>query len=130
MEQMPTGGEAPDNQQEREMSFEDQVALALELHRTTMERNDFIMRQGGFDTFAEAGQYAPGMREAYDQLAEADARAEKELNEKIKDKQELVGKLKDAGHTEAARTVALRFEIASPEDMPKGSAIRRFFKGR
>ena len=127
---MPTGGKTPDNQQEREISFEEQITLAEALYTATKERNDFIMRQGGFDTFAEAGQYAPGMREAYDQLAEADARAEKELNEKIKDKQELVGKLKDAGHTEAARTVALRFEIASPEDMPKGSAIRRFFKGR
>ena len=74
---MPTGGKTPDNQQEREISFEEQITLAEALYTATKERNDFIMRQGGFDTFAEAGQYAPGMREAYDQLAEADARAEK-----------------------------------------------------
>jgi len=127
---MPTGGKTPDNQQEREISFEEQITLAEALYTATKERNDFIMRQGGFDTFAEAGQYAPGMREAYDQLAEADARAEKELKERITNKEEFVRKLKDAGHTEAARTVALRFEIATPEEKPPMSAIRRFFKGR
>src|SRR3989344_2123835 len=113
MEQMPTGGKTHDNQQEREISFEEQIALAEALHTATKERNDFVIRQGGFDT-----------------LAEADARAKKELKERITNKEEFVRKLKDAGHTEAARTVALRFEVASPEDMPKGSAIRRFFKGR
>ncbi|VAW31997.1 hypothetical protein MNBD_CPR01-82, partial [hydrothermal vent metagenome] len=68
MENLPSVEITPDNQQEQELSFDQQVELASKLFKAVNGRNDFIKRQGGFDTFAEVGQYIEGIRDAYDQM--------------------------------------------------------------
>lgn len=128
IEQMPTGGEMPEEKGNQEKSFEYEVALAQALLNAINERNDFVHRQGGFDTFAEAGQYTPGMKEAYDQMEKAVGDAREAFDTGVSDKAAVVEQMKKTDEM-GAKTIALMFGLEKP-NKNVGSAIRRFFKGQ
>ena len=108
---------------EQELSLDEQVSLAVTLFEAVKERNDFTARQGGFDTFAEAGQHFPGMREAYNKL-EADVNASRQtFDEKVADKAAVVAKLRESHGEEVANTIAGMFRLSTPR-----RSIVDFFK--
>jgi hypothetical protein len=109
----PTEGETmPDNRQEQELSFDQQLELAKVLFDAVDERNVFIKRQGGFDTFAEAGQYIEGMRDTYDKMEEDVSKARREFDEKVFDKKGFVNKLKEMGKNDLADTITSMFGVS------------------
>lgn len=113
MEKPPEGGKmASKNQQEKELSFDQYLELAEVLSNAVDERNVFIKRQGGFDTFAEAGQYIEGMRDAYDKMEEDISKARREFDERVFDKKEFVNKLRGAGKNDLADTIASMFSVS------------------
>ncbi len=122
MEKPPSGKTTPENQQEQELSFDQQVELAKVLFNAVNDRNAFIKRQGGFDTFAEVGQHVNGMRNAYDEMEAAVSSARQDFDEKISDKKEFVKKLKDIGEDDLANTISRMFSV------PKESIFSRFKK--
>ncbi|GEM_PF-6745357 len=85
---------------EKELSFEDQVALANTLLEVVNERNGFIDRQGGFDDFAQVGQYMDGMRESYDEAERMVMQAREEFDRRVPDKETFITKLKSIGGQE------------------------------
>lgn len=94
MEKSPSWETNPDDKYEKELSFDQQVELATVLSKAVGRRNVFIKGQGGFDTFAEAAQYAPEMRKVYDNMEKAVSEARQEFDAKISDKEEFVNKLR------------------------------------
>ena len=60
MENKPKTGNIPENTQEQELSFNEQTQLAQKLFDAVKERNDYIERQGGFDTFAVTSNIGDG----------------------------------------------------------------------
>lgn len=122
MEGSPRKETTPDSQKEQELSFNQKLSLAETLFDAVTKRNTFIQAQGGFDTFAEAGQYAGNMRSAYDDMESAVSHARKELDEKISDKAGFIKQLRDAGDNSIADMIREMFEIA------EGSVFSRIFK--
>lgn len=114
MEKPPNREITPDNQQEQELSFDQQVALATNLFKAVDDRNVFIERQGGFDTFAEVGQHVGDMRFVYDEMENAVSIARQEFDEKISDKKEFVKQLRIAGNDAIADLIARMFSV--PKD--------------
>jgi len=114
MEKPPNGETALDNQQEQELSFDQKVALATTLFQAVDDRNVFIQRQGGFDTFAEVGQHVGDMRSVYDEMENAVSIARQEFDEKISDKKEFVKQLRIAGNDALADLIARMFSV--PKD--------------
>lgn len=112
MEKPPGGKMTPENQQEQGLSFDQQLELAEVLFSAVDERNDFIKRQGGFDTFAEVGQYVEGMRDVYDKMEEDVIRVRREFDEKVLDKKEFVNKLRKMSKDDLADTIASMFGIS------------------
>lgn len=95
-----------------ELTFDQQVALADVLYKAVDDRNVFVQRQGGFDTFAEAGQYLGGMRDAYDDMEKAVFAARNEVDEKISDKEEFVRQLRGEGRDDLADMIASMFRVS------------------
>lgn len=122
MEGPPIEETASDNSQEQELSFEEQVALATTLFQAVDDRNVFIQRQGGFDTFAEAGQHVNGMRGVYDSMEDAVSVARQEFDEKVVDKSAFVSQLRSVGNDALADVIASMFGVS------KGNIFSRFFK--
>ena len=100
-----------ENTQEEPLSFEQQLELAKILSDAVDKRNDFIKRQGGFDTFAEAGQYMEGMRDAYDKMENEVLKARREFDEKVSNKKEFVDRLRKAGEDTLADKITRMFNI-------------------
>jgi len=113
MEKPPNEETNPDNQQEQELSFDQQVESAKVLFDAVEKRNVFIQGQGGFDTFAEAGQYVNDMRAAYDKMEDALSSAMQDFDKKIVDKKEFVEKLKDMGEDDLADTIGGMFGVSN-----------------
>lgn len=122
MERPPRIEKTPDNQQEQKLSFDQKLTLATVLFDAVNKRNTFIQAQGGFDTFAEAGQHVGDMRNVYDEMEDAVSIARKEFDEKISDKREFVKQLKDAGNDDIADMLGGMFGV------PKGGVFSRIFK--
>src|SRR3989344_8119901 len=116
MEQPRSGERAPENKGEGELSFERAFSLAVVLLDAVDARNRFTEAQGGFDTFADVGQHAEGMREAYDKLEEAVSQARREFDEKVHDKKAFVLQLRAMGRKGFADRIASRFGVSS--DVP------------
>ena len=110
---------------ERGLSFDQQVALAEALFKAVDDRNVFIQRQGGFDTFAEVGQHVEGMGATHDELEQVALNARREFDEKVFDKKEFVRKLRDVGNDALADTVARMFGVSKEA---KESIFSRIFK--
>src|SRR3989338_10571209 len=94
---------------ERESSFDEMVILAQALDEAVDKRNLFILRQGGFDTFAEVGQHVEGMRAEYDKMEDEVFRAREEFDSKVSDKNEFFKKLRDAGNNDLADRIEKMF---------------------
>jgi len=122
MEGPPIEETTPDNLQERELSFEEQVALATTLFQAVDDRNVFIQRQGGFDTFAEVGQHVNDMRSVYDKMEEKVSVARQEFDEKVVDKNAFVSQLRSVGNDALAGVIASMFGVS------RGNIFSRFFK--
>lgn len=112
MEHIPTGGDAPEHHHEQELSFDQQVALAKALVNAVNKRNDFIERQVGFDTFAEAGQHVGGMRGVYDEMEAAVTRTRQEFDEKVSNKKQFIEDLRSSGETVAADMIQRMFNTS------------------
>ena len=127
MEQPPSG-ETPPNQ-ERELSFEEQFALATALVQAVDRRNRFTEGFGGFDTFAEAWQHVGDNRKVYDELESAVTRTRRELDEKIADKKVFVDQLRNTGHEDFASRISSMFNASSKtRKIAKGGFFSRFRK--
>ncbi len=114
MEKPPNGEAIPDNKQEQELTFDQQVALATNLFKAVDDRNVFIKRQGGFDTFAEVGQHVGDMRSDYDKMENTVSITRQEFDEKVSNKKEFVKKLRIAGNDVLADLVIRMFSV--PKD--------------
>jgi len=124
----PPGGEMPPNQ-EKELPFEEQVALATKLIQTTDERNRFIEGFGGFDNFAEAWQHVDDNRARYDEYEKKVLLLRQEIQDKISDKKAFVEQLKEAGHDTLADQIAKMFAFYIPKEKKvKDSFLSRFRK--
>ena len=109
----PTGGETmQDNRQEQELPFDQQLELAKVLFDAVDERNVFIKIQGGFDTFAEVGQYIKGMKDAYDKMEEDVSKARREFDEKVFDKKGFVNKLREIGENDLVDRITSMFGVS------------------
>ncbi len=113
MEKIPDGGMIPENKQEKELPFNEQVELAKNLFKAVEDRNIFIERQGGFDSFADSGQYVESIKDAHDEMEEAIDKAKKEIDEKVSDKEGFVGRLKEAGENDLADLIAGMFGVST-----------------
>ena len=122
MEQPPNEEKIHDSRQEQELSFDQKIALATALNKAVDERNIFIKRQGGFDTFAEVGQHVGDMKASYDTLEDDVSRARQEFDSKIHNKKEFVEKLRGLEEN------ALADRIASMFGVRKESIFSRIFK--
>lgn len=87
------------------------MELAKALHQSVDDLNVFIQRQGGFDTFAEAGQYTEGLREAYNNRDDAVTSLRRAFDEAVSDKKDFVRKLKEMGEEELAGEISSMFEV-------------------
>jgi len=125
MERPPKREVSPDVQQERELSFDQQLALATALSDAVDKRNVFIQAQGGFDTFAEAGQHVDGMRDEYDKMEDAVSRARKEFDEKIPDKGKFIEQLRNTGNDALADMISVVFNFFKDS---RSSVFSRIFK--
>lgn len=112
MGKSPEGEEILNDQEGHELSFDEKVALADVLFKAVDDRNVFIQRQGGFDTFAEAGQHVGGMRDAYDEMEKAVSDARRDVDEKISDKEGFVRQLREAGRDDLADMSARMFRVS------------------
>ena len=124
MEESPTLDALPENENEEEkgLSYADQLALAKALIKAYDERNAFIERQGGFDTFAESFGNLPEYRSMYDKLEDTGGAARKKFDENVQNKKEFVNKLRENGDHELAEQISKIFGI------PKASLLKRIFK--
>ncbi len=123
----PPSGEIPSvNPEEKELSFEEQLSLAKNLFQSVDDRNLFIKRQGGFDTFAEAGQYVEGMRETYDRMEDAVTAARAEFDRKVADKKTFIKNLEEAGDEKLAVMISSMFGVPK-EKVSKGGILSRVF---
>ena len=122
MEGPPIKETTPDNSQERELPFEEQVSLATTLFQAVGDRNVFIQRQGGFDTFAEVGQHVNDMKSVYDKMEDTVSVARQEFDEKVMDKNAFVSRLRSVGNDALADVIASMFGIS------KGNVFSRLFK--
>jgi hypothetical protein len=119
MENKPEAGHIPEKIQEQELSFNEQMQLAQTLFDAVKERNDYIERQGGFDTFAVTSNFGNG-REIYSNMEKARVLARKEFDEKVTDKDVFFKKLKSVGENTLAETLSPMFEeINFPQINPK-----------
>ncbi|MBI4114579.1 MAG: hypothetical protein HY445_01910 [Candidatus Niyogibacteria bacterium] len=126
MEKLSKEELTPKNE-ERKLSFEEQLVLAKALFHGVDKRNMFIEGHGGFDTFAEAWQHVGDNRAVYDELEAAVTRARQELDEKIPDKKVFVGQLSDAGHEDLAKRIARMFGVApKTQKVSKSGLFSRF----
>lgn len=112
IEEPPNKKTTSDNRQEAPIPFKERLNLARALLDAVKDRNDFIARQGGFDTFAEAGQYMGGMRESYDKLEEAVSEARKEFDEKVPDKKKFVGESASGNEKNLAELISSMFNVS------------------
>ena len=110
---------------EQEPSFDEKISLARTLYEAVEEINAFIERQGGFDTFAEAGQYVDGMRAAYDKLEDERGRAREKFDTAVTDKKEFIKKLREAGENDLAERIRSMFHV---EEEGEGLFSRLFRK--
>lgn len=108
--------------QEQELSFDQKLVLAQALNRAVDDRNIFIQNQGGFDDFAEVGQYTDNLRNVYDDLERAVANARKEFDENVHDKNKFIQQLKNIGENSLATRLSSMFNV------PQTSFFRRIFK--
>ena len=74
-------------------------------------RNEFIRGQGGFDTFAEMGQYVEGVKDRYDKMEEDVTRNRAEFDEKVIDKESFVAELRDDNREDLADLMARMFRL-------------------
>lgn len=111
MEKIPENKTPIENQQEQEPTFEQQLELAKALSNAVDERNDFIKRQGGFDTFAEVGQYVWDARDSYDKMEENVSKTRQEFDKKVIDKKEFVNKLINIGENKLADRISKMFDL-------------------
>lgn len=112
MEGPPKKENIPNNDENLELSFEEQLNLANTLYIAVEDRNMFIKGQGGFDTFAEAGQYMPGMSESYERMEKAVSEARRDFDEKVPDKKVFVDKLIENGSYQLADRIGKMFGIS------------------
>ena len=103
----------PTNQPEQREDLDSQIAFASTLVAAVKERNLFLQTQGGFDSFAEAGQHAEGMRAAYDALELAVTTARSEFDTRVANKRKVVEKLKELGQVDEAKLIAQMFQIGN-----------------
>lgn len=130
MENIQEAGNVPENTQEQELSFNEQTQLAQKLFNAVNERNDYIKRQGGFDTFAVTSNFGNG-REIYSGMEKAVSVARKEFDEKVIDKKEFFKKLRSVNETDLADTISSMFQkIEFPEIKlkPKKSLLSRILR--
>ena len=90
MEQSSNKESSLGNQENKELSFEEQLALAGILLKAVDKMNMFIEGHGGFDTFAEVWQHVGDNRKIYDELEEAVTQSRQEFDEKIANKKAFV----------------------------------------
>lgn len=98
-----------DNTHEQVLSFEEQLTLANSLFQAVSERNMYVQGQGGFNTFAEAGQHVEGAREAYNNLEKAANAAREAFDAGVLDKKEFVRSARSAGNVALADLIASMF---------------------
>jgi hypothetical protein len=110
------------DKQEVILSFSEQLSLAQHLVDAVNKRNDFIKNQGGFDTFAEAGQHVAGGRASYDALEQKVTDARKQFDEQVLDKKAFITRLRSVNESDLADTISSMFTI------PKGNIFSRLFK--
>jgi hypothetical protein len=122
MENKQESGNVPENKQEQELSFNEQLSLAQTLANAVNNRNDFIKNQGGFDTFAEAGQHVMGGRASYDGLEQKVTDARKQFDEQVLDKKGFVTKLRSVNESDLADMMSSMFNIS------KGNIFTRLFR--
>lgn len=126
MEGVPN--EMPNNDQEKELSFEQQTSLARVLFSAVHDRNDFIERFGGFDTFAEAWQHVGDNRKVFDEMELAVENARKEFDQKISDKKQFANNLRNSGEVEMADLISMMFGSYTKEPATKGGILSRVFR--
>jgi len=107
MEKYPLSESSP----KQEPSFDEMVILAQALDEAVDKRNLFILRQGGFDTFAEVGQHVEGMRAEYDKMEDEVSRAREEFDSKVSDKNEFFKKLREGGNNDLADKTEKMFGV-------------------
>ena len=129
MENKPESDPALDNKKEDGMPFSEKLLLAQTLSEAVNKRNDYIRTQGGFDTFAEVGQYLNNSRAVYDELSEAATKAIEEFDREVSDKAEFVAKLKSFGELDLAARLSSMFSIPTETNtaVKKRSFLSRFF---
>lgn len=122
MEGLPSTQVTPENAQEKELPFQEQVVLANILLRSVSERNKFIQMHHGFDDFAEVWQHIGNNRAIYEEKERAVTTARAEFDEKVHDKKKFVEQLKTTGNDILASTIESMFSV------PKDTLLSRFFK--
>ncbi len=114
MEQFPT----QNNRSETgglESLFAKQVALARTLVERINRRNDLIRNQGGFDTFAEGGQYSQRDRDIYNMLEDNVTEARDAFDLGVPDKETFVLELRGLGDQDLADNIFSMF-IQKPSE--------------
>lgn len=109
MENKQEAGNIPENTQEQGLSFNEQTQLAQNLFNAVKVRNDYIERQGGFDTFAVTSNIGDG-RKIYSGYEKAVDEARREFDEKVTDKEEFFKKLKSVNETVLEKTISSMFK--------------------
>ena len=94
-----------------EATFEQNLMLAGALREAVNTRNTFVRRQGGFDTFAEVGQYGEGMRSQYDAMEDKVTRLRAEFDVQVKDKRAFVDRVRSTGNEELAGLIGSMFGV-------------------
>lgn len=113
---------------EKEVSFEEESALARALFDAVNESNEFMAHQGGIDMFYDVGQHVGDARAQFDALEKTRNLARKAFDEKVLDKVGFVEKLRATGEIAIADRISEMFSVRQNKNEGRGMFSRWFKK--